>query len=182
MSDAVERAKAQLVEQFKNRSRIRAMIEAFVGQVADLEDALEELRTGRSLDQAQGAQLDGLGTIIGLPRGGMDDEQYRARLRVQIRLLYGEGTPEDILGAVSLATGGAALRLHESQPAELRLVVEDGIPPEVARLVVFLVRTMKPAGVRAWLESGEEPAATSFCFAGGPGLGFGEGALRGVTS
>src|SRR5690606_15428098 len=86
-SDAVERAKAQLVEQFKNRPRIRAMIEAFVGQVADLEDALEELRTGRSLDQAQGAQLDGLGTIIGLPRGGMDDEQYRARLRVQIRVL-----------------------------------------------------------------------------------------------
>lgn len=180
--DVIAVGLAQLVQQFQEQPKLRAIVSAWLGQVQAMEEVLEQLRTGRGLDGAQGKQLDGIGSIVGLDRGGLNDADYRGRLRVQIRLLRGEGTPEDILSAVSLATGQTGLRLYESRPAEIRLVVGEGIPADTARLVLHLVRTMKSAGVRSWLEWGEAPAAASFSFEGGDGLGFDNGAFRAVRN
>lgn len=178
--DVIAAGLAQLVQQFQEQPKIRALLESWLGRLQEIEDAIEQLRTDRSLDTAEGVQLDGIGQILGLRRGGMDDEEYRGRLRVQLRVLYGEGTPEDILGALALAAPGLGVALHETFPAEVRVVVGEAVSPETGRLLWRLVRTMKPAGVRAWMESGQTEPATSFCFDGGEGLGFGDGAFRGV--
>lgn len=71
----------RLVEQFRGKPRIEALLKAIAAQVQHLEDVATDLRENRWLDSAEGAQLDGLGRILGLPRGAWDDEQYRARLQ-----------------------------------------------------------------------------------------------------
>ena len=61
-ADGLER----LLQQFKDRPRIAALLCAFVRQVQELEDAAWQLLTERHVDAAIGVQLDALGRIVGM--------------------------------------------------------------------------------------------------------------------
>lgn len=54
--------------QFKDGSRLEAVVKALLQPWNGAEDALLELLTERWLDTAVGQQLDGIGDIVGLPR------------------------------------------------------------------------------------------------------------------
>jgi hypothetical protein len=54
--------------QFKDRSNLEALVRALLKPADGLQDALRDLRDKRSLDSAEGAQLDGIGTIVVLDR------------------------------------------------------------------------------------------------------------------
>ena len=103
--DHVDTALALLVQQFQDKERIRFLLGALVSQVQGVEDTLWDLHIARRLARAAGAQLDGIGRIVGLRRGRLIEESYRTYLRAQIRLLRSHGTPEDLLAMVSLIVG-----------------------------------------------------------------------------
>lgn len=170
----------RLVQQFRGKPRIEALLRAIAAQTQAISDALEDLRTERWIDTAEGAQLDGLGRILGLARGAWDDEQYRARLRVRIRILLADGTPENIIATLALLANGESVQLIETYPAELRIVLGGAVPPEVEGALRETALSIKPPGVALWLESGSNPDEPEFAFDGGDGAGFGEGVLRGV--
>lgn len=171
----------RLVEQFRGKPRIEALLKAIAAQVQQLEDvAIVDLREKRWLDSAEGAQLDGLGRILGLDRGAWDDEQYRARLRVRIRVLLADGTPESIITTLALLAEGTPVQLIETYPAELRIVMGGAVTPEVEGALRETALSIKPPGVALWLESGSNPDEPEFAFDGGDGAGFGVGVLRGV--
>lgn len=170
----------RLVQQFRGKPKIEALLQAIAAQTQALDDALEELRTERWIDSAEGAQLDGLGRILGLDRGAWDDEEFRARLRVRIRVLLADGTPESIISTLALLAEGAPVQLVESFPAELRIVMGGPVTPEVEGALRETALSIKPPGVALWLESGSNPDEPEFAFDGGDGAGFGVGVLRGV--
>lgn len=178
----VEAGLARLVTQFRQQPKIEAVLRSLLGSVQEAQEAIESLRNGRALRHAVGAQLDGIGQIVGLERGTMGDEEYRHRLGIQIRVNLANGTPEDILETLALVLGRTVgIRLTETFPAEMTVVVEQSVPYPAGKAAAETLRQIKPAGVRALLEWGADPA-TMFCFEGGVGLGFDEGLFTDVEA
>lgn len=96
MADYIKKLKSDLVEQFKDRPNIEALNEVIGEQLDDLFLFFEQLQTKRSVNDAEGKQLDGVGDIVVLSRleaaqmigtvsaTEMTDEQYRKYLIYKI--------------------------------------------------------------------------------------------------
>jgi hypothetical protein len=84
-----------------------------------LESVAQDLYTKTNLDDAEGEQLDGLGQLIGLPRNGRNDEDYRAALRFKIKLNRSFGQPEILIEALAFFTNSTIVELYETFPAAL---------------------------------------------------------------
>ena len=64
---------ANLIEQFSDKENIRQYLTAFLNQIQDLENALNEILTlTYEISAAFGQQLDNLGSIVG------EDRNFRA--------------------------------------------------------------------------------------------------------
>ncbi len=99
----------------KGKPRMTALLEAVGEQIQALETVGIALYNDRTLDNAEGAQLDVIGRIVGEPRRGKDDEPYRSRLRVRILINRSNGRIPEILRILELfegwtGTGNAYLR------------------------------------------------------------------------
>jgi hypothetical protein len=151
----VQEARDNLLEEFKSKQNFQDILDAFTGEVQQVEAMLFELVNERFLDTAVGAQLDGLGQIIGILRGGLDDDAYRTRLRAQIRILISSGTIEDMLAILALILpGGTGLVLTEDlpgTPAVFQVDVVDAIDGALGQQASRVLQTSKAAGVRAIL-------------------------------
>lgn len=124
--------------------------------------------------------FDGIGKILGLERGAWEDEEFRARLRVRIRVILADGTPESIIETLSLLADGTPIRLIESSPAELRVLLEAAVEKDVQQAVRQTALSLKPPGVGLWVESGSVHQEEEFAFDGADGADFNVGVLRGV--
>jgi hypothetical protein len=156
ISDHVERAKARLLQQFHGNPDMEALVEVIAAKGQELEDALFALIAGRALDTAEGTQLDGIGSIVGQDRGGQDDETYRSRIRVRIKINRSSGLPNELSEITSLLAEGD-VHIVELYPAALRVMVygETTNPEEIAR-ALHLARA---AGVRVILVYDTDPVA-----------------------
>ena len=78
INNHVATALSQLLQQYQGQPRITGLITALVAQIQNLENALYPIDAGRQLynGNAVGTQLDNLGTLIGLPRNGLPDNEY----------------------------------------------------------------------------------------------------------
>ncbi len=85
-------------------------------------EAIDELRAvfgqikiqaWRSIDDAEGATLDLIGYDLVLPRGGMDDIQYRRRLKLRVSTALSSGTINRFNEIFSEMMGEAYLGLQE---------------------------------------------------------------------
>lgn len=68
MDDFSVGLKKELVEQFKGKANIEALVEVLGSELQEIADFYEQLRTMRDLKQAAGKQLDGVGDIVVLSR------------------------------------------------------------------------------------------------------------------
>lgn len=97
MLNYTEKLKNDLVEQFKDKPVINALMEAVGEQLTDLSAFFEELKECRSLQKAEGNQLAGIGNIVCLSRKEagelacvnesvyvLTDEEYRKYLVYKI--------------------------------------------------------------------------------------------------
>src|SRR5690606_30235819 len=103
----------RLVEQFRGKPRIEALLRAIAAQVQQLEDVATDLLEKRWLDTAEGAQLDGLGRLLGHGRVAWDAEQYRARLLLRARLRLPAGPPASLVPALAPLSEGPPVQLTE---------------------------------------------------------------------
>lgn len=76
INNHVQQALNRLLEQYRGLSNFAALITSLVTQIQDLENALYPLDQYRQLQFAYGAQLDGIGDIVGLKRNGLSDAEY----------------------------------------------------------------------------------------------------------
>lgn len=124
-----------ILEQYKNSSRLRGVIDALLAQCDDLEAAFFEILGSINLQTAIGPALDYLGEIIGVTRNpGETDEAYRTRI-YQYRDLQGAPTHEGLRSALQLLTGQTGIGLYPNWPAELYWVPPQAEEYELSQLV-----------------------------------------------
>jgi len=153
-------ALALLIQQFQESTNLRELLGSYVASVQDLEDTFIGLRDGRTLDNAVGDQLDGIGQIVGLDRAGLDDDDYRLALGAKVLVNESSGSPDELLEILSILAGeGVAVALEELFPASV-LMDSEFSPIIDADLAISLLRLAKPAGVS--LQYIFEPTATPF--------------------
>lgn len=155
MSDAVHdlshvtEALANLAGFLKNKPNTASLVTAYVAEVQALEDALWQLLTQRDLNSAVGAQLDGLGDILGFSRGGLNDTDYRLQLRAKILLDIISGGINEIIALLQDLIPGAAITIVQSFPAAFTALTS--IAPSDPTTVGNLLRSGTAAGVGSQL-------------------------------
>lgn len=182
----VEEAQANLVAQFREKPNLEALVASYVEQIQQLENVFFELLNRRSLPKIKigdrevessfGAQLDGLGSIVGEARQSRTDDAYRLAIGARIVLNLANGTPEDIIRLIRALVGDKQVEIIESFPAHFEAIVNDPIDVDGFRVSTF-VQSAKPAGVRGifhWHQTSHP-----FGFEGDPeAFGFDDGTNR----
>lgn len=173
--DHKARAVAMLLSQFQDKPRIVALVEALAEGVQLQEDDTFSLIVSRTLKASAGALLDQWGTLVGEPRGGFEDIDYRRFIDARMLANRSEGTLDHLIAVLALATG-APVKSDELSPMTIVLRAFTPAPMsspvrERVRRLMFDIKT----GGRA-LELVEAPAGY-FGFRADPSA---EGYSRGV--
>lgn len=171
-----EAAILRLVGQYANDENLKNLLRALIGPIQEIENALETMNTQRLLDNATGANLDLLGTIIGIARpAGASDEDYRQLLYAQIKINTSEGQPEQVIQTFQLLTNANLVLLSENFPAEVTLSSDhvfpgqDSINSILKILNMVLSAGVRPDGIITF------DATEAFAYDGVlPGLGYGD--------
>lgn len=169
-NDHCTRGMSRLIEQYKDKPRIEAIVCTINDQVQDLETALWRLYTERGIDYAYGIQLDKLGEIVGEERKGQTDEPYRRFIRVRILVNKSDGKFEQLLEIALLALNDAEVpaevKVTEYFPAAVDVTINSAIL--TFGLVPFylfaLLRLAKAAGVNLTMQFVWGEIAEAFTF------------------
>ena len=176
---------ARLAEEFR-KPRISAIIRGEAAQYQAIENAYWQLLTEFGVETAIGWALDVLGKIVGEPRQGALDADYRLRVRARIRVNRSDGTIEDILDVVRLLIGSvllpsAAIKLTEFYPAAFVLRITGiAITPTQAQIYSSFIKQARGAAIGSGFGWQETPDADAFVTATSSPLT--AAALAGVTS
>lgn len=161
-------AKNRLLQQYKGKASIEALVEANAEQVQVLESVFKDLNDNRSIETAVGVQLDLLGDILGIDRNGLSDDDYRARLKIKIVQNISNGEPERLITVYRFLVGASQIQYQEHYPAGLAMMADADITPGQETLIYREIQNISPAGVRVDY-IGCYDAADSFSFAGSNG-------------
>lgn len=150
-----ERAVSLLASQFQitlpdgGRTNFQKMIYAISTMTQLLQQQLNLLQRDRFLDFSLGAQLDGIGQILGLPRvPGQSDESYREALQFQIFINESEGTPEDVITIMKFLTNAQFVYYDDMFPAAYILTTDGETFPPVPSDLNSVMQSVSPAGVQ----------------------------------
>lgn len=151
ITDHVTQGLALLIDQYRNKPRIRAWVSSYLRRIQEQEDTIWDVIDSRMLDNATNAQLDVLGRIVGQPRIGATDDDYRLFIRTKIRANRSRGLSVDIIEVVIAAMDGAteSFRYIELYPATILIDMvwqldQLGVTPTFLRDIVTFA---KPSGV-----------------------------------
>ncbi len=156
-TDHVARAIGVLLQQLRETARFPKLVEILVRPIQELEDVFWDLYTKRRLDTALGAQLDVIGRIVKEERAGLGDEDYRALLRIKIRVLLSKGTGPNLIEIARLFLLSDDFTYDEHYPAAVEMTIYE---PTAAGRVGFLSRLLhkaKSGGVRIDVVDSTDP-------------------------
>ena len=168
----VETGLERMLEQFEDAPNFRAVVTFWMECFERTALAAHEVKWWRLISSAVGAQLDELGDLLGLPRGGRGDVAYRKLLRTRGAALFRRRTRDlilDILAALAVDTT-VTTGLADAFPAGFQVELENIDLADAAEWLEIL-RTAKAPGVRMTAKVG---TANAFRF-DTPGYGFDQG-------
>jgi hypothetical protein len=142
-----EEAVSHLIELFKRGPRNQAALGVFGVQLAELEIAAADNIMNFFIDTATGDQLDILGRIVGEPRLGRTDENYRPAVRVRILVNNSDGRAEQLLAIARGMVPGASVNLYELFPMTLRIEFST-LGATTLATVFNMLQQAKAGGVR----------------------------------
>lgn len=186
-----EQALSRLVEQFKDKPGIEALISAYIAPIQRLEDTLCQMLHERALAAggeprtAVGAQLDLLGKIVGFrQRGQLNDDEYERLIEAMKLANKSNGVIEDFIAITILVTNideGIVVRRFSHATLVITPTEDISDSDEADFLMRFLHRAAS-GGVRIILIFYPDEQENLFTFSGGAGQGFGDGVLAGARS
>jgi hypothetical protein len=98
--------KEKLLFQFKDSTNINKLLDIFASELQELEStAVIPLLYDRTVNSAGTAELNNIGDIIGVPRRGLTDSQYRAVLKITGLKRNNRGTVNDVITILAFAVG-----------------------------------------------------------------------------
>jgi len=101
-TDLVADSRTLLLEQFKNRRVITGVLDVLSRRAQDIEDMLWDVIDKRLLANAQNAQVDALGRIVGEKRDGRGDTAYKKGISLRIRVNRSKGRAVDLLDIATI--------------------------------------------------------------------------------
>lgn len=109
----------------------------YIQQIQELEQFFFQLINDRTLDTAVGAQLNGIGSIVGENRNGRGDTDYRRAVRAKILINKSSGTLEQLVAIVrTLIPDDRTLVVSEdSFPAHFEIDIPQPIDTLPAELI-----------------------------------------------
>lgn len=148
--DHLAAARDTWLSQDRDRPRLAALMAAICAQVQDLEDRLFDAWLSRPITVATGDGLDLWGELLGEPREGAADGEYRGFLQARLIVLRSTGRIDELLLVAGLISAGVAT-YSTAYPAGYRIAVEVGdvMSDALAARVVRTLDAMRPAGVGA---------------------------------
>lgn len=97
---------ALLTDMFREKPITEGLLASYMKEVQELENVLFQIKFYFLIDNAVGDQLDKLGDLVGIARGGVDDDDYyRELIRWQILVNRSRGTSGDMLRIVHAFLG-----------------------------------------------------------------------------
>ena len=158
MADYIKKLLSDLPEQFRDKERIKAINEVIGKQLQEVYDFFDDLDKKRTLQTAEGVQLDRIGDIVSLTRADagkiigagedyvMDDESYRGILGYKILLNTGNATYYDIVRGIRRFFSLYPIKYSESpeMPASFSLEID---VKEEQTILLYNVLPVKAAGV-----------------------------------
>jgi hypothetical protein len=156
----------------------------FAEEFQEIEDALWQLYTLRSIDAGTGQQLDNIGAKIGLSRNGFGDTDYQRLLYGQTLVNRSRTTVPELNGIFALAApAGSNIRVDQVYPAALvvRISAQALTLAYVSVLAKFM-RESRTGGVLGQLEyMAEGSTSTTVAKFSVAGQGWHQGLWGGVT-
>lgn len=132
ITDMVTRARARILKQYAGLTlRFLPMIDVYVNEVQELENALWGLIAKFDLDVADAIWLDRLGYIVGENREGENDDVFRRLIRARIMANKSDGTVEEILAVLNMVLDdppGMVVSFRSVVPASIEIVITGVIP------------------------------------------------------
>lgn len=168
--DHLQQALDTWLSQDRSRPRLLALLRVVCEQIQGLEDHLWDTYVSTPITAASGEGLDLWGRLLGEPREGATDYDYRRFLSARLLVLRSNGRIDELITiAATLAAGDA--HYTTAYPAGFQLAIEVTAPldAEVAARLVRALRAAKPGGVGLGVV---ERRAGFFRF-DSPDLGFG---------
>jgi len=128
---------ALLLQQWRSSPKVTGILTTYLKQFQVLEDTVWDVINSRMVDTAVGAQLDMLGDLVGEARKGRNDTDYRAAVRLRIRVNRSQGRAVDVIDVATQGSGAPAI--YREYPESLVWEVElnnSSSPVEVAKLLM----------------------------------------------
>lgn len=169
-TDHVADGLRKLLIQFRGQPHLQQILSSYLEQIQELEVVFIALIDERYVLTAVGAQLDGVGQIVGELRAGRDDVDYRVAILGRISRNKANGTIEDIIALFGLLLPSHTIVLSEGPgAATLAVEVQEAIvPPDPSAAVLNdELQKSKGGGIRAYLLFSGFPVAERFTFAPG---------------
>lgn len=160
MADFVTKLKQDLVEQFRGKANIEALMEVVGIELQEVFDFYEQLRTQRSVDTAVGKQLDGVGDIAVMTRKEagqlagnpipfevIDDDTYRQYLIYKILKNTCDCTYPDIIKAFRMFWDRPLYYTEDPEQPATMIFDTGELPGDVDTTPLFKTPLIRAAGV-----------------------------------
>lgn len=134
-------------------SGITGLLAAFVDQIQQLEDQAFSVNTGRQLyngttTPAVGAQLDGIGQLVGLNRNGLLDAEYILFLFGTIAANFSRGTYLDVFNTASYLFNSTQIYIQDYPPTSIAIQVAGSqLPDNLKNQAKAILETVPSGGV-----------------------------------
>ncbi len=147
--DYADKAVARMLFQYRERPRLRAMVSELALEVQKAEDALWAMVAQTSIDTAEGVWLDYLGGIVGEPRSGATDTDYRKYIHARIAANRSKSNVEDILAVMRAWAGGVlpSTIFRDMFPAAFEMTLSTPVTLAELPRLFRLLRGARAAGV-----------------------------------
>jgi hypothetical protein len=152
---------ARLIQQYKDKPRIEAFINALSARVQDLEDTLYDILVESAIANATGTQLDDIGDIVGQQRQGMLDAEYRTFVRARVKANRSSGRLEELIEILKLILDGqtvpptSSILTRDAYPASV-VIEATGVVSNTLIIWRDFLNRAKAAGIRLGFISNSE--------------------------
>lgn len=149
-------AQNRMVAQFHNKTQLNQFVCTFGDRGTEIEQAIADVRAYRSINTAYAAQLDAIGSYLGVARNGLDDGTYRNRLIAMTMINASHGRPDELLGILirldnGFSLGDISLTEHFPFAAVMTCAVPSG-QQLLGEAFAVLLKRAKPAAVQLILQ------------------------------
>jgi len=140
----------RLITQWQDKPNVVGLFTSYLDSINELEDVYFQLLEERSLDTAIGAQLDNIGLIVGEPRDGRSDNDYRDGISLRVAINASDGTEPRVVELLKLLSGAETAVYQENFPAGVIIKLE-GPETSVSQTVLDELKNILGATITAEL-------------------------------